>query len=244
MKIIAYTRVHYGADYLRDVIRSTEGFAEKHVLLYTPHTSAGFGSTNIPNPDSYHVLRNIASESGYRVEWREKMAMDMRSVTALYPDADIVLGLDADEVIAPELFQAIIDAVKSGELTKHMYRLPMIHFWRSFGYVCEDSNHPVRLYLPKNKNDETDYFPNGNGVIYHMGYARTVKDTDYKVRVSAHLREFRPEWWNEIFMKFPERLEDLHPVCLHGFWNAKPFDRSTLPEFMHKHEYFELEVIE
>lgn len=243
MKVIAFTRLHYGADYLASVIRSTEGFAERHVVLYT--AVANFPQiTNLPCPDGHDQLLSIAQEaSNGRMEWVEGMPIGAQSAMELHPDADLILELDADEVIQPELFESILKSYEAGELTNRYYRLPMLHHWRSFNYVCRDQLRPVRIYLPRiPENGDPHYYPE-DGYIHHFGYARNLTDTRYKLALSMHGHEFRPGWWNEVFMKFPDRLEDLHPV-VNGIWRAEPYAPQGLPGFMHSHEYFGRGVIE
>ena len=244
MKVIAFTRLHYGVDYLASVLKSTEGFAQEHIILYTPSSSHGFNGTQAPCPDSRESLQAIARAAGERVKWVDSAYYDIHigTVVAMHPDADLVLELDGDEVITPQLFESLIEAIPT--LDRRAYRLQMVHHWRNFGHICRDSGYPVRAYLPKNNGDEAQYFPNDNGLIHHFGYARSIPDTAYKLKLSAHRDEFRANWWNEVFMQFPDRLTDLHPVCVDGFWNAEEFDRHSLPEFMHDHPYFDMEAIE
>jgi hypothetical protein len=242
-QIIAFTRLHYGLDYLEWVIKSSEGFADKHVCLYTPSPTFG-RATHLPCPDARDDLHRVAHETGkHRMHWVEGMPVNIKSVYALYPDADMILELDADEVIAPGLAANILKDYQAGYFTKREYRLAFMHHWRTFGYVCKDAAFPMRLFLPNNPPGE-EYYALEKGYVHHFGYARKVSDVDYKIRISMHADEWRPEWWQEIFLKFPDRLADLHPVCLNGFWNAEEYDKWDLPEILHNHPYFDSEVIE
>lgn len=244
--VIAVSRVHYGKDYLPYTIRSTEGFADKHIVLYTHSPSFKPGAAYDDNPDSREEMMEAAvGAGGRRVEWVENQPIDALSALRLYPQAEMLLELDADEVLSPALSRAIIDEWSDGNLTHSSYRVPMVHHWRSFAYICRDSNHPVRLYLPNNRADEQpQYLPLEMGLIHHFGYARRLADMRYKMKLSMHSDEFRPGWWDDIFLKFPERLTDLHPVCLEGFWNAERIDIDTLPRVLANHPYRDLEVIE
>lgn len=247
MKIVAFTRVHYGVDYLPYVIRSTADFADQHIVLYTEETSRGYQHTSLPCPDSRHDLYRAArNAAGGRLMWADEMPATMEGVFAMRPDADIFLELDADEIPDPSLLNHIRERAEAGELQSRMYRLPFVHYWRSFAYACRDTNYPVRLFVPRNYNEDIEFWPDSesHGVIHHFGYARSLEDMRYKVEVSAHRPEFRREWWSEIFLKFPERLTDLHPVCVDGFWNAEPIDKRTLPLVLMSHPYLNREVIE
>lgn len=244
MQIIAYTRLHYGADYLGAVIRATAGFAERHVVMYTPVPTFG-RQADIPCPDHRDQLHDIAHAAGNgRTHWIEGLPVNGQTALGLYPDADVLLELDADEVIQPRLLHDILQRLAQGDLANPAYRLPFVHHWRSFDHVCRDSGWPVRLYLPKRPGKEIAYWPGGQeaGVIHHFGYARRERDTLYKIGVSMHKEEFRPGWWERVFLAYPERLTDLHPVSI-DFWNAEPFDRADIPAVLRDHPYYGLEKI-
>lgn len=243
MNIVAVTRAHYGCDYIRAVVQSTEGFAEKHAVLYTPVPTFRH-SAPVPNPDSEAELHSIASAAGgARLEWLTGLPVEVDTAFKQFPSADIILELDADEVIEPLLCRDIIERYSRGELTARSYRLPLIHFWRSFGYVCRDGNHPPRLYLPHNSGQDGVYYPSGAGHILHFGYARRIVDMEYKIALSAHRDEFRKTWWDDTFMAFPDRLMDLHPISP-DFWNAEAYDKTRLPDCLREHPYYQLDKIE
>ena len=220
MKIVSFTRLLYGSDYLGAVIKSTEDFSEQHIVMYTPVVSAGFHGTNEPCPDTRDDLMRIArSAGGRRLLWTDTTAPGFETALQMRPDADLFLELDADEIITPELADNIKADFEAGLLTAHEYRLPFFHFWRSFRYACDDSSFPIRVYIPRGK-PETVFYPAEKGRVLHFGYARRLVDMQYKLLLSMHKPEFRPGWYEDVFLKFPERLTDLHPVSDNGFWNA------------------------
>lgn len=240
MQAIAVTRCHYGADYLGAVIESSEALAVRHVVLYTSVQTFTLHHSTMTNPDSREELRSIAEHAGgNRLDWREGLPISVETAFGLY-DADVVLELDADEIIEPSLCRSIIERYARGELTAFSYRLPMLHFWRSFDYVCRDGNHPPRLYLPRNRGNEAGvFYPADAGAILHMGYARRVPDMQYKLSLSEHMNEFRAGWWDDIFMRFPQRVNDLHPITP-DMWNAAPYDKRNLPGALRRHPYYRL----
>lgn len=243
-QIVAFSRCHYGVDYLPCVLRSALPFVDKHLIIYTPVPTFG-RYTDLPNPDSRDALMAAAQSVGSdKVLWVEGVPVEVDTALRYFPDADIVLELDADEIIEAALFEDIIERYERGELTASAYRLPFLHFWRSFNYACDDAGWPVRLYLPKNGRGDATMYPTGNtGRVLHFGYARTNVDTKYKWETSVHIGELRPEWWRDIWARFPERLTDVHPV-IRDWWNAEPYDKAQLPDFMRQHPYFSLEIVE
>jgi hypothetical protein len=242
--IYGLTRLHYGADYLGYTIKSLAPFVRRHIILYSPTPTFG-NYTELPNPDDRDTLMRVAFDAGGNgIEWIEGRPVEVAAAVRLYPDADMFIELDADEVIQPELARNLLSDYERGDLTARIYRLPFLHFWRSFSYTCDDSAYPMRVYLPKAQGADMDYYPAEKGRIFHFGYARREADMRYKVALSVHRPEWRQEWWSDIWGAFPDRLTDLHPVCVDGFWNAQLYDKWQLPDFMCDHPYFGLDKIE
>ncbi len=76
---------------------------------------------------------------------------------------------------------------------------------------------------------------------FHMGYARSIKDIEYKINIHGHKNEWRAEWM-EMYRNWKYGMNDVHPTC-EGIWNPEPFDKTTLPELMRDHPYYDLEAI-
>lgn len=238
MNLVAVTRLHYGADYLDAVIRSVAGVVRRHVILYTPVPTFGH-RTDLPCPDSREELLAIASKYEH-VQWFEDLPIDVNSAWRAQPDADLVLELDADEVIHPDLLKDIIKLYMDNTLTEARYSIPFVHHWRSFGKVCRDQHQIVRLYT--RHWDRGQAHITSAGAMHHFGYARSVADTAYKIGISAHKSEWRPGWWEDIFLA--NRQEDIHPVCLEGFWNTEDFCADDLPPVLNDHPYYYEDIIE
>jgi hypothetical protein len=245
MIIDALTRLHYGAPYLDAVIRSTEGLAERHWVVYAElHNFPGDPTT--PCPDTREQLYEIARiAGGDRLRWVDHPAPGVDVVLREHPEIDALLELDSDEVCHQDLAADIKRRVEAGELTAKRYRVPMIHHWRSFRYGCTDGQWPIRLYLPKSERDEVAWYERmtPNRYIHHMGYAISRAHMEYKWMLSIHRQELRSEWFSEIYDKFPERLVDVHPVSK-DMWNADPIDLGELPACLITHPYRFLEVVE
>lgn len=251
--IIGYSRVHYGKDYLSWAIRSALPYVDKFVVLYT-HVPTFGHFTTLPNPDNRDELYEIARQAaGDKLDWREGLPMTGKIIFELYPACTLLLELDADEVIAPEFAAQIVQDHHDGKLTAPLYRLPMLHLWRSFNYGCihvdpqsgqeEPLGWPIRLSTTANPTSAPVPYPDACERLYHFGYCRKQIDMDYKWGTSIHQTEIRKEWWSEIWAKFPERLRDLHPVGV-NVWNAEPIDRYSLPAILQDHPYFNMEKVE
>lgn len=249
--IVAYCRVHYGLDYLAYVMRSALPYVDKFIVLYTPVPTFGHW-TQTPCPDSQYDLMSLAYKTienlgmtGDKLAWIENELQSLDTVLRHYPQADIVLELDADEIIDPVMFEDIIVKYRQGALPLHQYTIPFLHHWRSFGWVCRGGD-SARLYLPQNPQSPYGTYPDAPGAIHHMGYARSISDMRYKWELSVHKPELRFDWWDTKFLPWtPEAgpYEDLHPT-MNNYWNAEPYDRSGYPDFMRFHPYYNMAVIE
>jgi hypothetical protein len=185
-------------------------------------------------------MRLPAGVLGSKLEWFEGYRQNHETVQLLLPKARLILEVDADEVWPAKLIAGVLRAFRNNLLTAGRYRTPMIHHWRSFDYVCRDTLWPVRVGVPG--SSEAKFGPAWDASIHHFGYARSVADTRYKIETSAHKGEWRAGWLDNVFLRFPSRLTDLHPVVA-DMWAAEPYDRHQLPEFMRGHPWFNQEVI-
>lgn len=241
--IIAYTPLHYGSVYLDAVIRSTEGFAERHLIHYAHHPNFP-GNPTMPNPDTRDQLLEIAHiAGGKRLHWTETVEPSLLMAIRENTEIEMALQLDSDEVIHASLAQDILRRYHAGELTHSMYYLPMVHFWRNFHTACRDGQWPKRLYIPNAPIDDVAWYPDGTWFIEHFGYAIPRAHMQYKWMLSRHKEELRPEWWNDIYDKFPERLTDLHPVSI-GMWNAEKFEDGMHAACLINHPLRYVDVID
>lgn len=246
MIINAVTRLHYGIDYLPWVVRSTRRLADKHILLYNHHPSFRPGRDRPEWLETRQQMHDVLfDEDKDRVRWIENEPISPHTVHVLYPETDVIVELDADEVISPQLVKSIHLALASGVMQDRMYRMPMIHHWRCFDYICKNPGWPKRLFMPKNSGSDEAYFQGGYdvGVYHHFGYCRKRRAMEYKWELSMHLPELRQDWWEKKYDAFPDELTDLHP-CVFDMWNAEKYDKQQMLEYMGDHPYFELEKVD
>lgn len=243
--IDALTRLHYGSPYLDAVIRSTEGLAERHWVVYTDVPNFP-GTPTIPCPDTREQLFEIATiAGGDRLRWIDHPAPGVSVVLNDHPEIGLLVEVDSDEVIHQDLAADIRRKYLAGELLYSRYRVPMCHHWRSFRHVCHDGQWPIRLYLPHAEHDEVGWYPRMNPERYfhHFGYTLPRVFMEYKWMLSIHRPELRPEWWAEIYDCWPERRKDVHPVSV-GMWDVVEMADSELPACLITHPYRTMEVIE
>jgi len=249
MKVVAYSKLHYGTEYLASAIRSVIDRIDEYWCLYTPVGSYGY-TTARPCPDSVQDLYNIAQRaSGAKFNWYAGRPGEWTNegahgdtIRRLAPDADVYVTLDHDEIWADGLLAAAIDyAVSENAYT---VRLPMVHLWRSFWRgMAHDPAFPERVKYVHGERS-TDVTLHERGRIFHFGYAQRAEIVEYKQWVHGHRGEWRrDDWFNTKFA--PNAQDDVHPVNLDGWWNAEPVDPFALglPEWMREHPYAEMEMI-
>jgi hypothetical protein len=244
-KVVSYTALHYGSDYLGYAIRSVIDHVDQHWILYSDVGSHGH-RTDAVNPDTREQLMDIAIEAaGEKLGWIDGKwdyeGAQRETIHQIAPDADVILVVDADEVWSANLSFLRDMALGSGFRT---WRVPIIHYWRSF-YRCvlHDPAFPVRIICPKADTDkeETIHYLRP---INHFGYAQRPAIVEYKQHTHGHKGEWRTDvdWFNDVFMT--NRQTDTHPVGSE-YWNPEPVDPwQYLPDYMRQHPYANMEVIE
>lgn len=252
VKVIAYTALHYGRDYLASAIRSVIDAVDEYHVLYTPIGSHGH-RTPVPCPETRDELYEIARQAaGNKFNWHEGEwgweGQQRDSIHQYTPDADVILVVDADEVWSEGLAEHAI-ATATFNFSDHpewkynRFRMPMVHYWRSF-YRCviHDPAFPERVIVPANPvRTTTMVLP----PIHHFGYAQRPEIVEYKQLTHGHKGEWRRDvdWFRDRFMANAQT--DCHPVGS-KYWNPETVDPFALglPEWMRQHPYVGMEVIE
>lgn len=249
MKIIAYTALLYGTDYLGWAIRSVIDYIDEYHVIYdqTGHGSHGH-VTDRECPDKRWDLINIATNAaGDKLRWHDgAFAHEGYQRDAIYqyaPDADAYLTLDADEIWADGCAAYCRYLAESGQF--RTIRPQMIHYWRSFyRAVMHDPALPVRVTIPKGDDREFTLSRTklDDQLINHMGYAQRSELVEFKQHTHGHKGEWRKDdWFNTVFMANAQT--NCHPVGSE-YWNPEtvnPLD--YMPAFMKDHPYFDLDVI-
>lgn len=249
MKIVCYTALLYGTDYLHHAIRSIINDVDEYIVLYTPVGSHGHQS-DMSCPDSREALYEIeVNAAGDKLRWFDGVwaheGQQRDNIFSIAPDADVIVVLDADEVWAPGLLKDAIRDTK--DLGVRDIRVPFIHYWRSLKWaILHDPAFPVRLIYPQIKTGAETFSPSRfislrYRTINHFGYAQRSEIVRYKLTTHGHKNEFRRDcdWFHDIFMN-PTRTTDLHPVGSDQ-WNTEPIET---PDFMLDHPFAGLDRIE
>lgn len=250
MRVVAYTALHYGSEYLAYAIRSIIDHVDAYYVLYAAKGSHG-SRTSIPCPDTREQLYAIAQQAaGDKLVWVDgdwtQEGQQRDYIHTLEPDADVVLVLDADEIWGDGLAESVITQAwkQTGWMgTIRNLRLPIIHYWRSF-YRCvlRDPAYPVRAIFPHVLNGEGAFAT--HRYINHMGYAQRAEIVQYKILTHGHKGEWRQDvdWLQDRFMVNAQM--DCHPVGS-TYWNPERVDPlSYMPRWMQDHPYYQMSLIE
>lgn len=259
MKVVGFTALHYGREYLGYAIRSIIDHVDEHHIAYTAIGSHGH-RTQVRCPETRDELYAIAkAAAGDKLRWHDgewpHEGAQRDSIHEYAPDADAIVVLDADEIWSGGMVErAIQRAIQYPTINR--FRAEMRHFWRSF-YRCilHDPSYPIRVINPHGTDDklfyldihrtETRYDIDHRLMINHMGYAQSPEIVRYKLETHGHKNEIRRDcdWFNDIYMNV-RRQKDLHLVGSE-YWNyeqVNPWD--YLPDFMNLHPYAHTDWIE
>lgn len=251
MKIIAYTALLYGTDYLGWAIRSVIDSVDEYHVIYdmTGHGSHGHVTDRIC-PDTREQLFAIAqTAAGDKLRWHDgAFAHEGYQRDAIHqyaPDADVILVLDADEIWnIPYLPRMLSSFISNPDYQmKRSIRVPIIHYWRSFyRAVLRDPAYPTRIIIPSLPEGEQTLNLVEVKPINHMGYAQRSELVEFKQHTHGHKGEWRQDdWFNTVFMANAQT--NCHPVGSE-YWNPEQVDpMDYMPAFMKDHPYFNMEVI-
>lgn len=252
MKVVGFTALHYGKDYLRYAIASIIDYIDEYHVAYSAIGSHGH-RTQIRCPETRDELYSIASEAaGSKLRWHDgewpHEGAQRDSIYEYAPDADVIIVLDADEIWSIHLAEYLISdyACMGISWHSHSLRIPIIHYWRSFHRcILHDPAFPERMIFPKVAGVYigTATVPRQRP-INHMGYAQRPEIVEYKILTHGHKGEWRKDvdWFKDRYMANAQH--DCHPVGSE-YWNPERVDPADfMPRFMMEHPYFYKGVIE
>jgi hypothetical protein len=245
MKVIGLLTIHYGKEYLKECLTSIVNHCDKIVVAYTEKPSHGFATTDIC-PDTKEEIKTICEqvltdkliwdEVTYGAENHHRNHIHQYS-----KEYDLVLTIDADEVFEPsELTTALEYAYNNPQ--RYYGIKGYINFWRSFNYACYDGFRPIRIEnLAANNNNQNHECPL---TIYHFSTAQSEPVMRYKYKIFGHASEIKTDWLNNIHYAWTPKnnFGDLHPVSI-DLWNAVPYAKHNMPDFLKQHPNFNKELI-
>lgn len=238
LRVIGYIPLMYGAEYLDACIKSMEPVVEKIMVIYSDQGSQGH-RTNIPCPETEQQLKSIALSASPKVEWhKDYFPNEGAHRNWIYQHTsgyDMVLTLDADEVVEPRDVEEALWTAYKGD--KRFYGIDgFINFWRSFNHVCLDGFRPYRIVNLRQGQHSTGEVKMR---VYHFGCCQGIDIVRFKWNVSGHKSELKHNWIDGTYLAWnPENnFGDLHCVS-NNLWNTVPFDKNDLPEILKQHPNF------
>lgn len=257
MKTVAYTILHYGAEYLRWAVRSVGQVDEVHIH-YSSEPSCGRQAISLC-PESRAQLYAEAEKGIEDVRAREGRAPLLRwfdspprrygqhsayaEAEAMRAGADVVVNIDADEVFEPAALREALQIVRARRGTKEQaiyYRVPFVHYFRSLHWACTDAAMPQRFIDTQAPPSGQRFGGIGLSVpVLHFGYAQSARIVRYKWEIHNHYAEMRPGWFEQVFLPWRPGLADVHPTSS-GYWNPKPMQPELIDELLHDHPYCSL----
>jgi hypothetical protein len=246
--IVGLCVLHYGQSYLAEAIQAVYPVCNKIVIVYSEKPSFGY-NMNLDCPEKREdlMIKAFLNDTEGKVEWHEGVFKNQAEHRRYAYDvcqqlgATIIPVFDSDEIWNTTILQEAVTHSASVELSM---KIKMCHFFRSFSYVCNDYQRQTRIINVKAENKQIK--PKTWDVklsIWHFGYSE-LKNVEYKMKIHGDMSEFRKDidWYKDRFLKFPIIKNDLHPV-IPKMWNAIPFDKNTLPDFLKRHPHFNLDII-
>lgn len=222
-KTLAFIPLHYGSSYLEATIKSIHPFVDKILIVYSDKPTYGHVG-NIPNPDTQESLRSITDKFTKIVWWDVSNHWIQnegthRSLVYKYVNDqrgkinfDLVLPVDADEIHDPG---HLPEMLRQGFLSNYHYHnirgSQWYHFWKNHNEVNRDGFAPMRLINLNNNVRNTTYLESGK--IYHMGYAISREEMEYKLSCHGHKNEISNSWFRDKWLNYERgKTTHLHPA--------------------------------
>lgn len=244
MRVLSYTVLHYGKDYLDYALRSVQSNVDRSIIVYTPHPSHDH-KIDINPPETLEQLQQSVTIDcdWYKTEgiFYEGRQRDEAVRICESNGADLILVVDYDEVWSTPTLSRVLNYVWQQNKARN-WLINFTHLWKSFNWCCRDQGWPVRIIDTRHK-DRTAYVPKEFGEIYHFGYAVTDRIMQYKWKIHGHKNDLREGWLTGQWQAWLP-VNDCHPTNDKGFWNPESFDRERLPLLMKNHPFYDLEKIE
>jgi hypothetical protein len=246
MRVLGYLMLHYGMEYLEYVIRAIDPFCEEIMIFYTPVPTHN-ASIGIACPEKEEDLKKIAQSASDKIRWINISGKGIhnegkhRNLIFEYTSGyDLVLNADSDEIWDQSaLDKCLKEAIDIDSRYIGIYGF--VNFYRSFNYIVTDQFYPIRIHNLKSGNKETKTV---NGRVYHFGYAQREEIVKYKIGIHGHRGSWKKNWLKDKFLDFdPLTTTHMHPDSEQVWINAEKFDKTTLPEMLKSHPYYNLEKI-
>lgn len=243
--VVAYCPLYYGADYLDAAIRSVDPCVDLIYIIYTPTPSHGF-STDKPCPDTQEELMKIATNASDKVRWitvSEGFRFEGEHRNFIYRFTDgfkQVLAFDSDEVFHTEELKLALQEAENLP-NRYVNVDGFVNFWKSFNHVNRDHFHPTRI-------TNLNVIDNGSkGVVrctvYHFGCALREEIMRFKFTVYGHRDEIFSDWLEGKYFGWTPETRKLHMASRDIWDRAEDFDKTTLPDILKNHPYYNLEKI-
>jgi len=241
MKVLGFTSIHYGKEYLKESLLSVVNHVEAMVISYSRRPSHGQRLSQ-ECPDKEEEIKAICDEVlGDKLIWIsvDRYGSEAEHRNTRYTHAkgyDLILTIDADEVYKEfDIPNALTFAMNNKE--RYFGINGYINFWRSFEYCCLDGFRPIRIENLNNHNQLQNH--NCPLIVYHFSTCQSEPILRYKMKAFGHASEIRSNWIDGIYYAWtPENdIQDVHPVAF-GLWNTIKFDKNSLPQYLKDHPNF------
>jgi len=248
MRVLGAVCLHYGKDYFEQSLASIVDHVEEIVVFYSSVPSHGT-KTNMVCPDSRSELRIIADK--FNCTWQEISGIGAenhhRQQYINYGKSkgyDQILIIDSDEIhISSEIPEMLRCAGEQNVKRIGIDGSRWVTLWKSFNEYVTDGFAPVRVINLKKPDGEVSI---KKGFIYHMGYCISDKLMEYKISCHGHRADFEnnSSWLNEKWKGYKKgETKYLHPAT-EAYWiETEPFDKTTLPQILKDHQFYNLEKI-
>ena len=202
--------------------------------------------------------------------WDSEVAQRQTAMeSCLQADMDYYFLVDGDEVYRPDHLQFIREEIERHP-DVGTFHIKCCVLWRSFRYRIPywgvkwtpwrifrltRARRVLGLSLPyrcriagpnrANSLGPRHLIPPDKAIFYHFGYARSTERMRLKIAASEGQAHFLPDWFERVWLQWPQdrTMKNLQPVDPDGLPEAISYDPSDLPDVLHAHPYWNVDII-
>lgn len=133
-------------------------------------------------------------------------------------DCDYVFMIDSDEILLDSDLRMLVEMCRTG--THAAIAVKLYTYWKTPEFRIEPpENGTIKMVLRGDVRvvgvrEIREPHATSEAWCRHLSYVRTDEEVQEKMRLSGHAREFRPDWYEQVWRAWDRdhELENLHPV--------------------------------
>jgi glycosyltransferase involved in cell wall biosynthesis len=223
MKVATYTQCYRSEETIKDCLNSFKGLVDQQLVLISERPWRGEA---LP----LDKTKKVAEKEGAEVivgNWSEETPQRNLGLQIL-KDYDWIINIDSDERYDKDSAKKIIKFAKTNPPLSAYGITTMKTYWKTKEYVIDPPEGGGRLVLMKPSitiittlciKEKWGFLPK-DIVMHHYSYVRSDEEMKTKMEYTATQEPIVEGWYDNVWLKWTPKMENLHPVNPETFKKA------------------------